>query len=107
MSIKYIEIRRILDVSVLSTRATARYLFNKEIKKYSQDSFKLDFKGIEFASRSFMDELNLLIKKYSLAVHKINMNSQIQQMDELVLTTEQSQFFTENKSFSSANVVTL
>jgi hypothetical protein len=96
-----------LNVGVLAARATARRLFREQIEESSSDSFKLDFNGIEFASRSFMDELNLLIKDHSYRVHKINMNSQVQQMDELVQKTDKEKSRPKNSNASSADVVTL
>jgi hypothetical protein len=101
-SVKKIEIKKILEVEVLALRATARRLLNEEVRNSSYTKFKLDFRGIEFASRSFMDELNALLKENSVCTFKkINMNEQIQQMDHLVLRTTKSQFVHSTKRNSS------
>ncbi|MEX2403972.1 MAG: DUF4325 domain-containing protein [Balneolales bacterium] len=83
---KHINIQKVLLVSVLSTRATARTLFHDVIRNYkNRNKFKLDFKHIEFASRSFIDELNSLIVNHPhISFKKVNMNKQVKQMDELV-----------------------
>lgn len=104
---KTIHVRSILDVSTVATRATARRLFKEQIKRSSADSFVLDFEGIEFASRSFMDELSLLIKDHSYNIRKINMNSQVQQMDELVQEKDKEHFRPKDRNASSADVLTL
>ncbi|MEQ8524353.1 hypothetical protein [Gracilimonas sp.] len=82
---KHIDLSKKLNVSVLSNRATARTLYNKEIKKTLYPNVVIDFKDIEFASRSFLDELNsLLAEKRFSNIHKMNMNHQVSKMDKLV-----------------------
>lgn len=83
---KHIDLQSALSVDVLSTRATARSL-ESEINSFFNfsRSVTLDFEGIEFASRSFMDELNIIIRENDQAdVTKVNMNEQVRKMDELV-----------------------
>lgn len=83
---KHIDLQNALSVDVLSTRATARSL-ESEINSFFNlsRSVTLDFEGIEFASRSFMDELNIIIRENDrVDVKKINMNEQVGKMDELI-----------------------
>lgn len=107
MSIKCINISHILEVSVLATRATARRLFSEQIEQSPSNNFELDFSGVEFASRSFMDELNLLVQDHSYSIHKINMNRQVQQMDKLVQKKDKKHFRPKDRNTSSADVLTL
>lgn len=98
---KHIDLAKVLDVSVLSNRATARYLFENKIEKSLSPKIRLDFKDVEFASRSFLDELNYHLKeKRFVSIEKINMNDQVLKMDHLVRrdkNTIKSNFRSENK----------
>ncbi len=84
ISAERINVSDFLSVTVLSNRATARSLVN-EIMEMNKNKAKLDFVDVEFASRSFMDELNSKIREFShIKFSKINMNNQISKMDSLV-----------------------
>lgn len=83
-SANHINLSRFLSLSVLGNRATAR-LLAKEIDQAGGEHITLDFSDIEFASRSFMDELNGRIgQREHIKVDKVNMNDQVSKMDELV-----------------------
>lgn len=88
---KHIDLAKVLDVSVLSNRATARHVYESKIEKSWSPKIRLDFRGIDFASRSFLDELNhhLTEKKFT-SFEKVNMNEQILKMDELVKSRKSS-----------------
>lgn len=69
---------------MLGNRATARLVVDK-IGQMGTEPTTLDFSDIEFASRSFMDELNGRIgQREHMRVMKVNMNDQVSKMDELV-----------------------
>ena len=79
-----INIQKYLQVSVLSNRSTAKVLLDEALKN-KNTSIVLDFADIEFASRSFLDELNYLINENDdKSFVKINMTNQLQKMDYLV-----------------------
>ena len=107
-SAEHISLAKVLSVSVLSTRATARYLFD-EAMRISKKIIILDFQGIEFASRSFMDEINYLIssqdqKEFTM----VNRNDQVKKMDELVqkpVSSEEWDF--EDNRFESTEILSI
>lgn len=89
MFAKRINIYEVLSVNILATRPTARILLYRAMERYTNKKIKLDFKSIEFAARSFMDEMNIIIKKHPERVfYKTNMNDQVQKMDNLVLNAK-------------------
>lgn len=105
---KNIKLRDLLNVQVLSTRSTARKLFDEVIKKSSSQHFRLDFKDIAFASRSFMDELNVLAMKLNVTFQEVNMNEQIKKMAQLVKDTEKAHFTAiEEDDASQANLMSI
>lgn len=71
------------SVNSLNTRATAKRLV-KSIEKSWANTVILDFFDIDFASRSFMDELNSHLPHIDKEIKKINMNPSVNEMDELV-----------------------
>lgn len=81
--IKRINLQRDFGVSSLSTRATAKKLINR-IESSWVNTVVLDFSDIEFASRSFLDELNSHLPHIVKEIKKINMSSSVKEMDELV-----------------------
>lgn len=88
---KHIVLGEFLNVSLLSTRATARELM-KQIKTLRL-SVVLDFEDIEFASRSFMDELNILVKESRWTRYTyVHMNEQVRRMKNLVERSAKSDF---------------
>lgn len=79
-------------------------MLESEIKSFFNfsRSVTLDFEGIEFASRSFMDELNIIIRENDRAdVKKINMNGQVRKMDELVQSSSKKRSWETMQSESS------
>ncbi len=106
--VKDIKVRKFLGVTVLSNRATARALV-KEIKIKKWKKVKLDFDGIEFASRSFLDELNSKIKEINnIKFNKINMNDQVTKMDALVQSKKIRNWWTsKDKEQEKIDVITM
>lgn len=104
---KHIALKKVLSVSVLSTRATARYLYDEAIRT-SKEKIILDFQDIEFASRSFMDELNYLISSQEKKEFtKIKMNDQVRKMDELVQRpVSKEEWISDDNQFEESEVVT-
>ncbi|MGK7370992.1 MAG: hypothetical protein ACNS64_12325 [Candidatus Halalkalibacterium sp. M3_1C_030] len=80
---KHINLRKEFDVSALNNRATAKKLV-KRIESSWVNTVILDFSDIEFASRSFLDELNSHLPHIVKEIKKINMSSSVKEMDELV-----------------------
>ncbi|MDR8391498.1 STAS-like domain-containing protein [Aliifodinibius sp. S!AR15-10] len=80
---KHINLRKEFDVSALNNRATAKKLV-KRIESSWVNTVVLDFSDIEFASRSFLDELNSHLPHIDKEVKMTNMNSSVREMDELV-----------------------
>jgi hypothetical protein len=81
---KHISLSEELSVKILSNRSTARLLFDKTQKTFWSEVI-LDFTEIEFASKSFLDELNALINQQDEKTYlKENMAEEVQKMDELV-----------------------
>ncbi|TYP93524.1 hypothetical protein LX73_1229 [Fodinibius salinus] len=80
---KHINLRKEFDVSALNNRATAKKLV-KRITSSWVNTVVLDFSDIEFASRSFLDELNSHLPHIDKEVKKTNMNASVKEMDELV-----------------------
>lgn len=97
---KHIDLHQFLGVKVLSTRATARELM-EQIKTLKFTVY-FDFSGIEFASRSFMDELNSLIDESTWTAYKFaGMNEQVRRMNELVSDKDTREYLNSNKSKKS------
>lgn len=67
----------------LSLRLYAEDLF-KNIELYAQNNIALDFKGVEFASRSFTQEFLYRMQRCSKKIELINQSSEIKKMFEIV-----------------------
>lgn len=80
---KHIKLAKVFDVTALNNRATARKLV-KKIKNAWSDTIFLDFTDIDFASRSFLDELNAYLSHIDKEVKKANMSPTVRKMDKLV-----------------------
>lgn len=104
---KNIKIRNLLAVQVLSTRSTAHRLLNEITKMSSRKHFQLDFNDIAFASRSFMDELNVLATQNEITFDKVNMNEQIQKMAQLVQDTDNNHFVASKNDDAQANFMSI
>ena len=63
MSDKTIKVSELYQSSSLITRDAARDLFNV-ISHLPETYIKLDFSNVQYASRSFFDELNKLLKDH-------------------------------------------
>jgi len=95
---KHINLRKEFDVSALNNRATAKKLV-KRIESSWVNTVVLDFSDIEFASRSFLDELNSHLPHIDKEVKKTKMNASVREMDELVQQTKDQH----NSAFSKSN----
>lgn len=78
-----------LSTSTLSARATARRIFKSINKYWFINVIELDFREIQFCSRSFMDELNHLINESQYEIYKTNMNQSVKKMNEKVQQASQ------------------
>lgn len=67
----------------LSLRLYAEDLF-KDIELYAQNNIVLDFKGVEFASRSFTQEFLYRMQRCGKQIELINQSSEIKKMFEIV-----------------------
>ena len=96
-SAKHIDLSQYLEVTILSIRATARTLI-KHVRSLEQEKIMLDFSDIDFASRSFMDQLNSEIRDLEqISVELINMNYQVSQMNTLVREKPSEDFWADEK----------
>jgi|GEM_PF-2504959 len=107
-STKHIDLQKTLSINILSNRSTARLLFSKT-QEMKWESFILDFEHIAFASRSFMDELNALIKDQRNKTYlKENMSEDVQKMDQLVLHSQENKVKdSPNNTSQNTDVVTI
>jgi hypothetical protein len=84
ISANHIDLNKKLSVNILSNRSTARLLFNMT-QKVQSNKIIFDFGNIVFASKSFLDELNALIKEHDTKIYlKENMSDEVQKMDQFV-----------------------
>lgn len=97
--IKRINLQKDFAVNSLNTRATAKKLVNK-IESSWINTIVLDFSDIEFASRSFLDELNSHLPHIDKEVKKKNMNASVKEMDELVQQPREEVKYSNTKSKS-------
>ena len=84
-----LNIAKSLDFQSLITRQAARDLFT-QISLMQSTSINLDFEGINFASRSFFDELTNSQKKLRLLgkqLEFLNLNESLSSLLEIVKTT--------------------
>ena len=103
---KTIILKEYLKSTSLVTRQSVRDLFDM-IQKSNDKVIILDFKDMEFASRSFFDELNekqskLLDKK----VEFINLNPDLQKLSEFVTSSSKAKSHSYS-SVASAEVITI
>lgn len=80
---KHIKLAKVFDITALNNRATARKSV-KRIEKSWTNAVVLDFEDIDFASRSFLDELNAYLPHIDKEVKKTNMSPTVKRMDKLV-----------------------
>lgn len=106
---KVISLTEIFNSSSLITRQTARELFDI-IAKSDEKKIILDFNKIEFASRSFFDELNNEMSKIALLgkeVEFINLNESIAKLYKMVIDASKSKSSISYSSVSKAEVITI
>jgi len=72
-----------LSSVALSTRPLADEFFNK-IKKYREDELTVDFKNVEFMSRSFADQYIRLKSEDNYKIKEINKNEEVKEILEFV-----------------------
>ncbi len=80
-----IELKKLIDKNLTTRKAIQ--LVQNELKKRDDLLVKLDFKGIKFASRSFIDELYDLKRKLSrnkIRFAFINVNKNVKDMFNIV-----------------------
>lgn len=80
---KHIKLRKVFQVTALNNRATARKLVEK-INRSWANTVILDFEYIEFASRSFLDELNSHLPHIDKEIKKVKMNASVKEMGKIV-----------------------
>lgn len=106
---KIINLGEIFNSSSLITRQMAREIFNI-IAKSDENKIVLDFNKIEFASRSFFDELNNEMSKITLLgkeVEFINLNESIEKLYKMVVDASKSKSSISYSSVSKAEVITI
>jgi len=109
MSNKHIYLSDYFKRSSLISREDVRILFSF-LSTTSESSITLDFDKIEFASRSFFDELNSQKRKLDFlgkSIEIINLNNSLKQLYQIVqssLIKKDNAFFS---SIASAQIVTV
>ncbi|MDA3856053.1 MAG: hypothetical protein PF569_07355 [Candidatus Woesearchaeota archaeon] len=88
----------------LALRSTARHLFDIIIE---ENITTLDFKNIEFISRSFANELLKLEKETKLKLEKINMSSNVSFMIKFALENRTEDSKTNYKIGNLDNLIAL
>lgn len=95
--------------SSLIARQAARELFDI-VSKTSQIEIVLDFKNIDFASRSFFDELNSQSGKINLLGKKvefINLNENLKKLLEMVVSESKSKNSVSYASVANIETITI
>lgn len=109
MSSSIINISEVFSAQSLVTRQAARDLFEIVVKN-PNDNIILDFTNIDYASRSFFDELNSFEKEYKSLGKKVemqNINPQLVSLYNLVRTRIKSSSRISYKSVSKAKVINI
>ncbi len=109
MSNKMILLTETFKSSSLITRQAARELF--DIISESEDKkIILDFNKIEFASRSFFDELNSKMSKIKLLgknIEIVNLNENLAKLYKIVVDVSKSKSSISYSSVAKASVITI
>lgn len=109
MSNKIILLTETFKSSSLITRQAARELF--DIISGSEDKkIILDFDKIEFASRSFFDELNSKMSKIKLLgknIEMVNLNENLAKLYKIVVDGAKSKSSISYSSVARASIVTI
>ncbi|MEA2098273.1 MAG: hypothetical protein U9P70_04360 [Patescibacteria group bacterium] len=95
--------------SSLITRQAARELFDV-IFESDTNKIILDFNKIEFASRSFFDELNSKMNKIKLLgknIEIVNLNENLDKLYKIVVDVSKSKSSISYSSVSKASVITI
>ncbi len=109
MSNKNILLTETFRSSSLITRQAARELFDI-ISKSEDKKIILDFNKIEFASRSFFDELNSKTNKIKLLGKNIevaNLNENLAKLYQIVIDASKSKSSISYSSVARASVITI
>lgn len=104
-----IHLNQFAHSSSLTTRQMARELF-EEIKMSGEKKVVLDFKDIQYASRSFFDELNSkisILKRREKQVQCIHLNRSLNQLQRLVIKAAKCHTKFSYPSLSKVQVVNI
>lgn len=74
-----LQLKEIYSTSHLTTRSLAKKVFD-DLVKFEATKQVLDFKDIQFVSRSFMVQLYAMLAKNRSQARFINMNENVEQM---------------------------
>lgn len=102
-----IYISKMIDSQSLITRQAARNLFT-QISSMQESVVYVDFAGINFASRSFFDELNSSQNKLKLLGKQLefqNLNDSLSSLLEIVKTTSHMRSSVNYTSTANAEVM--
>lgn len=102
---KTIDLKEYLKSTSLVTRQSVRDLFDM-IEKSEDKIIILDFQDMEFASRSFFDELNDKQSKSNKKVEFVNLNLDLQKLSEFVANSSKAKSHSYS-SVASAEVITI
>lgn len=106
---KTIKLSEKYNSSSLITRQAARELFIA-IAETKEERIILDFSNIEFASRSFFDELNSQMNKANLLgknIKLISIDENIKKLYDLVVKASKSKTSISYSSVANADVITI
>lgn len=109
MSNKIILLTEIFKSSSLITRRAARELFDV-ISESEDKKIILDFNKIEFASRSFFDELNSKMSEIKLLgknIEIINLNENLAKLYKIVVNASKTKSSISYSSVARASVITI
>src|SRR5258706_6834103 len=108
MSVSTIYISEVFDSQSLVTRQAARDLFTK-ISLIPESTINLDFSKINFASRSFFDELNHYQSNFKLLGKQVefqNLNETLSSLFQIVKSTAQLRSSISYASTANAQTLT-
>lgn len=108
MSASTINISEVFDAQSLVTRQAARDLFTR-ISSMPESIVYLDFSRINFASRSFFDELNNFQSNFRLLGKQVelqNLNQTLSTLLQIVKSTSQSKSSISYASTANAQTLT-
>lgn len=104
-----IYLAKLLKSSSVITRQSARHLFDVA-KNTSENNIILDFSSIEYASRSFFDELNYQtskINQLNKTTSIVNLNKSLNELNNFVLSQSKTKHSPTYASVEKVQVTTL